>query len=54
LNADGKVPILEEGEENVTLVIRNDSHLTLNITMLDLQEDFSIVKTYPKKADYEG
>ncbi|MEG4404123.1 caspase family protein [Microcoleus sp. MON2_D5] len=53
LNADGKVPILEEGEENVTLVIRNDSHLTLNITMLDLQEDFSIVKSYPKKADYE-
>jgi len=54
LNADGKVPILEEGEENVTLVIRNDSHLTLNITLLDLQEDFSIVKSYPKKADYEG
>jgi hypothetical protein len=54
LNADGKVPILEEGEENVTLVIRNDSHLTLNITMLELQENFSIVKNYPKKADYEG
>jgi Caspase domain len=53
LNADGKVPLLEEGEENVTLVIRNDSHLTLNITMLDLQEDFTIVKSYPKKADYE-
>jgi hypothetical protein len=54
LNADGKVPILEEGEENVSLVIRNDSHLTLNITLLELQEDFSIVKSYPKKADYEG
>ena len=54
LNADGKVPVLEEGQENVTLVIRNDSHLTLNITILDLQNDFSIVKSYPKKADYEG
>ena len=53
VNADGKVPVLEEGEENVTLVIRNDSHLTLNITILDLQENFSIVKSYPQKADYE-
>lgn len=52
VNADGKVPVLEEGER-VVLRIHNESNRTLNISALILQADLSIVKFYPKGATYE-
>jgi hypothetical protein len=52
VNADGKVPVLEEGER-VVLRIHNESNCTLNISALILQADLSIVKFYPKGATYE-
>jgi transcription elongation factor len=48
LNADGKVPVLEEEEEGVYLIIHNESNRTLNITALNLQADFSISNSIPK------
>lgn len=54
LNAEGKVPRLEEGEEDVTLVIRNESNRTLNVTALNLDADFSICKFYPDGVGYEN
>jgi hypothetical protein len=53
LNADGKVPVLEEEEEGVYLIICNESHRTLNITALNLDADFSISKFYPDGVPYE-
>ena len=53
LNADGKVPVLEEKEKGVDLIIRNESKRTLNITALNLDADFSISKFYPDGATYE-
>lgn len=54
LNADGKVPVLENGAEGVKLLIHNEStNRTLNITALIFNEDFSISQIYPKGADYE-
>jgi Caspase domain. len=53
LNADGKVPVLEEKEKGVYLIIRNESNRTLNITALNLDADFSISKFYPDGAPYE-
>lgn len=53
LNADGKVPILEEKEKGVDLIIRNESDRILNITALNLDADFSISKFYPDGASYE-
>jgi hypothetical protein len=53
LNADGKVPVLEEKEKGVDLIIRNESNRTLNITALNLDADFSISKFYPDGAPYE-
>ena len=53
LNADGKVPVLEEKEKGVGLIIRNESNRTLNITALNLDADFSISKFYPDGAPYE-
>jgi hypothetical protein len=53
LNVDGKVPVLEEDEEDVKLVIRNESKVTLNITALNLQPDFMIFKCYPKKIIFD-
>jgi len=51
LNADGKVPVLENGAEEVTLLIRNEStNRTLNITALLFDADFSISQIYPKRA----
>ncbi|MEG4207735.1 caspase family protein [Microcoleus sp. Pol7_A1] len=48
LNANNQVPVLEEGEESVYLIIRNESNLTLNITALILQPDLSIQQLYPE------
>ena len=53
LNADGKVPVLEEEEKGVYLIIRNESNRTLNITALNLDADFSISKFYPDGVLYE-
>jgi hypothetical protein len=53
LNADGKVPVLEEEEEGVYLIICNESNRTLNITALNLDADFSISKFYPDGVPYE-
>jgi hypothetical protein len=53
LNADGKVPVLEEQEEGVYLIICNESNRTLNITALNLDADFSISKFYPDGVPYE-
>jgi Caspase domain len=53
LNADGKVPVLEEQEKDVYLVIRNESNRTLNITVLNLDANFSISQFYPEGTDYE-
>jgi len=53
LNADGKVPVLEEEEKGVYLIIRNESNRTLNITALNLDADFSISKFYPDGTPYE-
>ncbi len=53
LNVDGKVPVLEEQEKGVDLIIRNESNRTLNITALNLDADFSISKFYPEGATYE-
>ncbi|MEG4854832.1 caspase family protein [Microcoleus sp. B5-D4] len=53
LNADGKVPVLEEKEKGVDLIIRNESNRTLNITALNLDADFSISKFYPEGVPYE-
>ncbi|MEG4234257.1 caspase family protein [Microcoleus sp. Pol11C3] len=54
LNADGKVPVLENGAEEVTLLIRNEStNRTLNITALLFDADFSISQIYPDRANYE-
>jgi hypothetical protein len=54
LNADGKVPVLEEGAEDVTLLIQNEStNRTLNITALIFDADFSISQIYPERAYYE-
>ncbi|WP_445244433.1 caspase family protein [Microcoleus sp. OTE_8_concoct_300] len=47
LNADGKVPVLEEGER-VMLRMHNESKRILNISALILQADLSIVKFYPR------
>ncbi len=53
LNVDGKVPVLEEQEKGVDLIISNESDRTLNIAALNLDADFSISKFYPKGATYE-
>lgn len=53
LNVDGKVPVLEENEKGVDLIICNESDRTLNITALNLDADFSISKYYPEGATYE-
>jgi len=53
LNVDGKVPVLEEDEEDVKLVIRNESKVTLNISALNLQPDFMIFKCYPQKIIFD-
>jgi len=53
LNVDGKVPVLEEKEKGVYLIIRNQSNRTLNIAALNLDADFSISKFYPEGATYE-
>jgi hypothetical protein len=53
LNADGKVPVLEEKEKGVGLIMRNESNRTLNITALNLDADFSISKFYPDGAPYD-
>jgi hypothetical protein len=53
LNVDGKVPVLEEDEEDVKLVIRNKSKVTLNISVLNLQPDFMIFKYYPKNLTFD-
>jgi hypothetical protein len=52
LNADGNVPVLEEGER-VVLRIYNESKRVLNISALILQADLSIVKFYPQGSPYE-
>lgn len=52
LNADGKVPVLEEGER-VMLRMHNESQRALNISALILQADLSIVKFYPQGSPYE-
>ena len=54
LNVDGKVPVLEEDEEDVKLVIRNESKATLNISALNLQPDFMIFKYYPKNLTFDS
>lgn len=54
LNVDGKVPVLEEDEEDVKLVIRNKSKVTLNISVLNLQPDFMIFKYYPKHLTFDS
>jgi hypothetical protein len=54
LNVDGKVPVLEEDEEDVKLVIRNESKVTLNISALNLQPDFMIFKYYPKNLTFDS
>ncbi|MEG4071382.1 caspase family protein [Microcoleus sp. Pol14C2] len=53
LNADGKVPVLEEKEKGVDLIIRNESNRTLNIVALNFDADFSISQFYPDGASYE-
>lgn len=53
LNADGKVPVLEEQAKGVYLIICNESNRTLNITALNLDADFSISKFYPDGVLYE-
>jgi hypothetical protein len=53
LNADGKVPMLEEGER-VMLRMHNESKRILNISALILQADLSIVKFYPEGSAYES
>lgn len=53
LNADGKVPVLEEGER-VMLRMHNESKRVLNISALILQADLSIVKFYPEGSAYES
>ncbi|MFB2895675.1 caspase family protein [Aerosakkonemataceae cyanobacterium BLCC-F50] len=52
LNAEGKVPVLSVGEL-IHLLITNESNRTLNITVLFLQADLSIVQYYPKGAPYD-
>jgi len=52
LNADGKVPVLEEGER-VMLRMHNESKRILNISALIFQADLSIVKFYPQGSPYE-
>jgi hypothetical protein len=47
LNADGNLPLLEEGER-VMLRMHNESKRILNISALIFQTDLSIVKFYPK------
>ena len=53
LNADGNVPVLENGAEDITLVIHNESTRSLNITALIFDMDFRILQIYPKGANYE-
>lgn len=52
LNAGGNVPVLEVDEE-IPLLITNESNRTLNITALFLQADLSISQLYPKGAPYD-
>jgi hypothetical protein len=44
--------VLDEGER-LTFLIRNTSAQALNITVLDMQPDWSVVKLYPPDADSE-
>jgi hypothetical protein len=53
LNVDGKVPVLEKGAEDITLVIHNESTRSLNITALIFDMDFRILQIYPQRANYE-
>lgn len=48
----GGAIVLDEGEK-LTFVIRNTSSQALNITVLDMQPDWSVVKLYPPDADSE-
>ena len=54
LNVDGKVPVLEKGAEDITLVIHNESSRSLNITALIFDMDFRIIQIYPEGANYEA
>ncbi|MEG4492586.1 caspase family protein [Microcoleus sp. D3_18_C4] len=53
LNVDGKVPVLEKGAEDITLVIHNESTRSLNITALIFDMDFRILQIYPKGVNNE-
>ncbi|ERT07669.1 caspase domain protein [Lyngbya aestuarii BL J] len=51
-NAVGNIPTLDVNQY-ACLRIRNESHQTLNITVLAIQPDWSIVKGYPNGAAFQ-
>jgi hypothetical protein len=50
LNTGDNIPEVTVGEDDIYLIMRNESNRTLNITALNLGLDMSVVKIYPNGA----
>jgi len=50
LNTGNNIPEVAVGEDDIYLIIRNESNRILNITVLNLVSDMSVVKIYPDGA----
>lgn len=50
LNTGDNIPEVTVGEDDIYLIMRNESNRTLNVTALNLGSDMSVIKIYPDGA----